>query len=97
MFLILKFVDVVFVPSLRCLSMANRLPPVSDSKDPFRDIVCLDVFCLPTGNLMIGIEVRNRLYENLPLVPNLHQLNLGPASYGYTPDLFRFRYISVEL
>ena len=30
MFLILKFVDVVFVPSLRCLSMANRLPPVSD-------------------------------------------------------------------
>ena len=92
MFLILKFVDVVFVPSLRCLSMANRLPPVSECKDPLRELVCtticLDVFCLPTGNLMIG-QVRNRLYDNLPLVPNIHQLNLGPASYGYTPDLFR--------
>ena len=30
MFLILKFVDVVFVPSLRNISMANRLPPVSE-------------------------------------------------------------------
>ena len=28
MFLILKFVDVVFVPRLRSISMAERLPPV---------------------------------------------------------------------
>lgn len=57
MFLILKFVDVVFVPSLRCLSMANRLPPVSDSKDPLfvRQSALTDVFCLQTGNLMICI------------------------------------------
>ena len=34
--------------------------------------------------------MRNRLYDNLPLVPNLSQLNLGPGSYGYTPDLFRY-------
>ena len=57
----------------------------------------LPFFYLPTGNLMIDIKVRNRLYENLPLVPNLHQLNLGPASYGYTPDLFRFCLLNSNL
>ena len=38
--------------------------------------------------------MRNRLYEQLHLVPALQKLHLGNASYGYTPELFRKNFLS---
>lgn len=38
--------------------------------------------------------VRNYLYERLELLPGLRDLQLGEASHGYTPELFRSKFLA---